>query len=505
MPDDLKVTSSAPLPDLSVVASGATPGEEKITGISGRTITPGQKFAEEHPTLTSVVEAPAEAMKGVGEAALNSLQGIKELANKALPASAQIPDVPGRTMPGEAETEGLARKAGKLAESVGEFAAGDEALATAGKLANVSAKFPRLVALMDKYPKAYAILTRALKEGAVGATQGAVKGAAEGKAAAGAEGGAIGGALGGAAGEALTIGGRLAMNKMFGATPEEAFTMAARPYMKDVNFEQSATRAIPRIEAAAKNHPFKNVGEFVDLLDEEKNKIWQSEYQPLIAQHQNEIINGAPIARAIRSRKTLGMAALPSVFKGETEEIESIAKDFDNFQLKVPEASEVLQHLNAKLSDYYRMSPADRAAARITDGYLTSLEAAADEIRDQIDKKVGVEGTTLRQDYGAMKDMHRIFARRAMVFNRQAPISLPQALGGIEATAALLAGHPIAALAGAVPFASRWANAPTTLVRRGLALSQPAVRSAAPAALANVGAQVGREIATPEEDSENAQ
>lgn len=504
MPDDLSVVSSqpaAPSGDLTVAASQPAPKPGLLSSMAAAV------------TGAPEVQAPLQGIEGVGEAAIDTVQGLKTGVNKL--TGLNLPDVPGRTGDPNAPPDTPAMKVGKVVEEAGEWVAGEGILAKAGDLLKVTQRFPQLIALMNNSPKAYETLIKALEAGTLGAGQAALKAPSEGKdPAKAAEYGAAGGALMAGGTEALFGGARAIMNKAFGATPQEAFAMAARPYAADVNWERAAQRGIPRVEQAARNQPFKDFGGFVDLLDDTKGQVWDNEVQPVIDKNKNEVLNGNPIAAAIRAKKTTAMAALPSVFQPELNEIESIARDFDNFNVTLGQSNDILKALNVKLAGFYNMSPAERAAARITDGQLAGLEAAADGLRDGIYAKLSqtmtpAEATKFfeaRQDYGALKDLHRIFARRQVVVQRQAPINLPQALGGIEATAALLMGHPVAALAGAVPIASRWANSAEQLTRRGLALQRGSgafrrgVEAAAPMAAGFLGAEAGRAAVPVDED-----
>lgn len=69
-----------------------------------------------------------------------------------------------------------------------------------------------------------------------------------------------------------------------------------------------------------------------------------------------------------------------------------------------------------------------------------------------------------------------MFGKRAKVSDRQAPLNLAQILslagGAGEAATALPMGHPLAAIAGAVPMAvstaAKMRNAPESLVRQGV-------------------------------------
>src|SRR5207248_631003 len=113
-----------------------------------------------------------------------------------------------------------------------------------------------------------------------------------------------------------------------------------------------------------------------------------------------------------------------------------------------------------------------RHAALISDGQLAAYEGAVDGLKNQIDAKLESLGETdprgVRRQYGALKDIQRVFNKRALVVGRQAPLTIPQVLGATESIGALLTGHPLTALAGVVPSVLRYLNAPDTLVSRAM-------------------------------------
>src|ERR1700679_3373119 len=99
--------------------------------------------APSHPPATghTVLDAGLGVLSGIGGGMMDTLEGAKNVANKVLPDSAQIPDIPPeyRTAPNTAES------IGNGLEQIGEFYMGDAALEGA-------AKASKLVALAQKYP-----------------------------------------------------------------------------------------------------------------------------------------------------------------------------------------------------------------------------------------------------------------------------------------------------------------------------------------------------------------
>ena len=121
-----------------------------------------------------------------------------------------------------------------------------------------------------------------------------------------------------------------------------------------------------------------------------------------------------------------------------------------------------LKTLNAQLKSYYRMDPQARHAKGMTDSKISAMENAADALREGIYSRLEQLGEQdpagLRQQYGSLKQIERVFEKRAIVHGRQAPLNLPQAIGAIIS----VTGHPIAA---GIPLLTKYLNAPETLIR----------------------------------------
>ena len=143
-------------------------------------------------------------------------------------------------------------------------------------------------------------------------------------------------------------------------------------------------------------------------------------------------------------------------------------------------------------------------------------EAAADGLRDLIYGKLRELGENapeeLQQQYGALKTIERVFAKRATVADRQAPMTWAEVHAALAAVGIagqqIMAGHPLGAIAAAgLPIAAHLmkdTNAPATLIKRGLKTAAeeltakvpstvgPAIKSVAPAVGGATGAQVGQ-------------
>jgi hypothetical protein len=467
-----------------------------------------QPPASQTPPARQGATGALGVLSGIGGEMFETAQGAKNLVNKVLPASMQIPDIPKEYRENVTPSE----KVGGVAENVGEFALGEEALKGVSWLQKLS-KTPEVVELIEKYPKAAKILLGAAKAGTVGGAQGAVKGTAEGEGASGAVGGAVGGVVGGAASEAIGPGVK-ALARIFGLggrTGEEAMVAAGRPSVgEDANFRQALKTATPRIVDAAKDAPLKTVGEFEDLLHNTAQDIRQKEFGPMIQRNAKQMVSAQPVAANIRSAITDQMREYSPE---EAKELEDFAVKFAK-DMPLGKAESDLQYFNAQLRKFYKAASTDQSAALKTSGTVAKYEAAADGLRDLIYGRLRELGENapedLQKQYGALKTLERTFAKRATVADRQAPLNLPQVLslagGAGEAATAVLSGHPLAALAGAVPIAvstaAKMRNAPESLVRQGVKALTKEVSPKAPSAVGKVaktitaasGAQAGQYV-----------
>jgi hypothetical protein len=115
------------------------------------------------------------------------------------------------------------------------------------------------------------------------------------------------------------------------------------------------------------------------------------------------------------------------------------------------------------------MSPEGRAQMGITNGRISAMENAADGLRDQIYTKLEDLGEAdprgARQQYGALKQIQKVFEKRAIVAGRQAPLNFPQALG------IAISGHPVGAFAAATGL--KYLNSPDMLTQRAMSGMSP--------------------------------
>jgi hypothetical protein len=433
----------------------------------------------------------AGVFSGIGGGVFDTIQGGKNLVNKVLPDSMQIPDVPANLRSEDSPSE----KFGGFLENVGEFAAGDEVLKGAAKGLGLLEKIPQsLRVIAEAHPKLAKALINVASSSAVGGAQGAVHGAAEGDALGGAVGGAAGGALGSAVGEAAAPGAK-ALARIFGLggrTAEEAMVAAGRPSVtEDANYRQALKTAAPRIVDAAKDASLKTVGDFEDLLHNTAQTIRQKEFGPMIQRNAKQMVSAQPVAQNIRSAITDQMREYAPK---EAKELEDFAVKFAK-DMPLGKAESDLQYFNAQLKKFYRANAVDQNAALKTSGTVAKYEAAADGLRDLIYSRLKELGENapenLQKQYGALKTLERTFAKRATVSDRQAPLNLAQILslagGASEAVSAVMAGHPLAALAGAAPIivstAAKARNAPESLIRQGVKAMAKEASPKAPSAI----------------------
>jgi hypothetical protein len=418
--------------------------------------------------------AVGNLVEGVGKEAAESIRGGVKLVNDVLPAGMQLP------VPAEHEDlsrQGWMQNIGAGAEQVAEWTLGEEGLGALKEFASASKylKTPQmLTAFLKSSPKVADALTAVAHGIAIGGAQGAVHGADAGDAKGGAVAGAIGGGVGAGAGEAVGYAGK-PLARLFGMggwTTDEAFTKAGRPSVYEgPTFANAIQTALPIVKDIPPES-IKNVGDFVEALHTKANDLWTGTIKPQIDNHASEVLDTKPIRDKIQSAVTRSMAKLDP---DGAAEIERYASHFSQ-PSTLAEASEDLQFLNAKLKAYYKAPPEARAAIIKTDGAVNAMESAADGLRDQIYDKLGELGEkdprALRQQYGALKDMERVFSKRATVADRQAPLNLQQGIGLLEGSMAVLSGHPVVAAAAAVPFISKARSAPESLIRQGLKTAQ---------------------------------
>jgi hypothetical protein len=247
-----------------------------------------------------------------------------------------------------------------------------------------------------------------------------------------------------------------------GLTPVEALEKAGRPSVYEKDFTANAEKVLPRLVEENKISPIKTPDDLSNAAYEAASKLWQDEVKPQIARHGEETISGKQAADAIRNSVDAGTADL---FPEEVEQANEFAKKFDQ-DMTLQKASDRLQALNARLKKFYKLDPSARYAAGMNDTNLGAMEAAADSLRDGIYSKLEALGekdpSALRQQYGALKQMERVFEKRAIVHGRQAPMSLQDVIGAVGAVAS---HNPVVA---GIPLIAKYLNKPETLIKGAL-------------------------------------
>lgn len=424
---------------------------------------------------------------GVGKGEAQTIAGAESLVNKALPNSMQLPK------PAVEPTIGTAEKLGGATEAGSEFAAGEGFL---NYFAGVAARSPEALALIEKFPRAAALLKNigqskaavaGVKGALVGGTQGAVKGAAKGNAVKEAEEGAVGGGLGGATGEVTAAVIPKALQEVgIGRPYEKAMAKAGRPYVAEHNWKQALEIAKPRI-AQFDDKAVKTVDDFVGMLGDEAKSIRQQNFQPYIDKYGSVTMSMRPVADKIHAAVSPDMEELEPA---EAKEVHDFASKFEK-QMTLGNAEQRLQFVNKQLSKYYKMAPRDAKGLLMTNGTIAKYEAAADGLREAIYGRVSdltqgkVDLSKAQKEYGAFKDLERVFEKRSTVNERQNQISLYHYLAALTAAGEAMSGHPNAALATAAPLAIAYGakklNAPETIARQAIRAARPegAIESAA--------------------------
>ena len=253
-----------------------------------------------------------------------------------------------------------------------------------------------------------------------------------------------------------------------GFTPPEALEKAGRPAVYERHFKDNVERALPRLIDENKIEPIKDPEGMADAAHNAANKLWENEAQPQVDRHGTELMSGKDAADAIRNGVDEGTRDL---FPDQAQEADALADKIDGL-MSLRKSAAYLKTLNAQLRSYYRMDPQARYAKGMTDSKISGMENAADALREGIYGRLEQLGEQdpagLRQQYGALKQIERVFEKRAIVHGRQAPLNLSQAIGTIIS----VTGHPLAA---GIPLLTKYLNAPETLIRS--AVKEPAAPS----------------------------
>jgi hypothetical protein len=471
LPASLDMSKSQPLPGRM-----KTEGPQDFGSVTGNIAIGALKG-----TLQDV-DAAGHALKAMGSA-------VPMPGNMDKEAGAIIPASGLRAEDAAATPHGGAQQIGTGLEEAGEWAAGDEALSALAKMPKIP---PQILEMAEKYPTMTKILTsqaakkaeRVALSTAEGGAQGAVHGTAEGKSAQEAEGGALGGGLGESV---VQIGSELASlagkRVGIGTTAEQDAMRGYKPSKRNNQFLDKFQTSAPVLQADPAFREATTVRDQVDAIDDVRKNWWVQKVQPVIdsvmpngTKVADVPLSGLEISNAIRSRIP---SAMTEQSPEEAAKMDAIAKKFipdpHGFTKPLPigKAEETLEHYNALVArtGYWSKPASERAAMMKTDGELAGNMAAADAIRDELYKRLGivVPGTDmaeLKKTYGALRSVQDELQGRINVEGRQAPTSLKELVG---LTAGIATGGVHGALAAAVPFIDREANTTARLVKRATA------------------------------------
>ena len=467
-----------------------------------------------HPigdVIGKVSDVAGGVATGFAKGAGQTVSGISHILH-------QIPGV-GETLAPEAgmkafdpmtETHGTAEAVGSGLEGLAEFAAGDEALegiAKGAKIVAMAKKFPAVAQALEMAEKSKTlskIMSSAGKGAIVGGVQGAVKGASEGKAVEEGLVGAAGGGVGGGLGEsASALAGIVAKRFGVGTTAVEEATTGIKPRKRNFKFAENFQTAAPRMDAEATAIKPETIEDWADTAKAARQKLWDTEIQPLVDQHKDVPLDGDAIANRIR-------AAIPDTMKqyspAEAKKIEDLANQWTSGggmghqAMAVPahntfvgNAEKALEHYNALVgkTGYWEKSPSVRADLMKTDGELAGNMATANAIRDELYGKLdefekmrvqgqptypaqGVPAATvparniqqLKKEYGALRNVEDEIRGRINVAGGQSNMSLTEGIGLITG----LATGDMRKLVGTfgIPMLARQANLPEKAIGRAV-------------------------------------
>lgn len=392
---------------------------------------------------------------------------------------------------------------GKGLENATEFASGDVALDGLAKFAKIAKYAPDLVNMLEKFPTSAKIILNEIGKGAtIGSAQAAVKGAGTPEGAVkSAEGGAVGGAIGGA-----VAGGVSAFLGNFIKSPVESLERAAggSRTVNNTRFTEDVQTALPKLIDENRVTPIKNPEGMATAAENAKAKVWDN-YKTMTdnPKYTNETISGDDIAQKIKD------SVDPNIRQHNAAEAKMINKWADTFKgnMFLPAAREKITFLNKQLASFYKVSPGEQAILAARNPSLGMLDSAADAVRDSLDAKLTSLGEIgakdLRNQYGALNNVQKVFEKRAIVYGRQAPMSLGEQVGNI---AAVTSGNPTPV---AVAAAGKHLNSPGHLIRSAMSQANPgairagatAVAGAAKTATEAGGVAAGQEVSQPKAPS----
>jgi hypothetical protein len=245
-----------------------------------------------------------------------------------------------------------------------------------------------------------------------------------------------------------------------GLNPAESLEKALKPYVGEKYFKENVESILPRLVEQNKISPIKTPEDMADAASNAKDQLWTGKIAPAVADAAKAgvVISGDEIAQSIKDNVN------DSVRKHQPKTAARIDKWADTFKGDYPiaEASRAVTDFNQQLRNFYKLSPSEQFGVATAHPEMGMLQDAADAMRGKIEEKIGPEHMDLRKQYGALNQLQRVSEKRAVVYGRQAPISIGDIIGGVGAVAS---GHPMVA---AVPIISKWLNSPEHLISGAL-------------------------------------
>lgn len=218
---------------------------------------------------------------------------------------------------------------------------------------------------------------------------------------------------------------------------------ALKPTAPNLKFARDAHTALPEIKAseAAIGRPIATAEDMLEATLDAKKRVW-AQREAITGNQGQRGISLEPVAEAIEKTITPRMKLHEPA---KVEAIQAIADRYRGRTFTIQEAEELLKGANAELDSYYAKNPAAQRVARDANPDTAALNAEAGVLRDRIynslDEAGGGEGPrTLARRYGALMNMERELYRRINVANRQAPVSLGEQFGTIQAMGKLGVG-----------------------------------------------------------------
>lgn len=271
--------------------------------------------------------------------------------------------------------------------------------------------------------------------------------------------------------------------------PEGLITQAVRGSVNknNINWNSDLSRAIPLVKSTeqAMGGKITDIDSAVDAARSTLQGLWNryTQFQGPSAQ-MGATIDGNQVADAMV--KTIG----PRMLQNNPQRAAQIIDLAERYRRPIPvsEAEEFLSGkggVNNDLYSYYAKNKANRRAAE-ADPDMAATVAEGDALRDALYSKMddlfGPGASQLKKDYGAVKNMLNVLQDRKLVYERQAPVNLPEQRAYVNAAGKLLTGNMLGAAREVA--AQRYlssVNDTNSLIERAFGKASPAPASPVPA------------------------